>query len=309
MEAVRQGLVVASSHGGEYQVDLGQTSLSCRLRGRLKDVTGNRLTHLAVGDRVTVRPSSLEPERGSIESVAPRTSELSRGRPGKPPQLIVANIDQLVVVVSCGEPELSLARVDRFLALAGSAGVPALIVLNKTDLDEDGEVLAEVQAIYPPLGVAVLPTCAVEGRGLKALDRTLTGRISAVVGPSGAGKSSLLNGLNPGYQLRTGEVMDIGKGRHTTTSTRLLPLDRGGWVADTPGIKTVALLASRVSPETLDELFPELAARREDCRFADCRHINEPDCAVRAAARSGEIGASRYASYARLFEELKAEDR
>jgi ribosome biogenesis GTPase len=166
---------------------------------------------------------------------------------------------------------------------------------------------AEVARVYAALDLPVIATSCETGEGLAALDAALRGKLSVVVGPSGAGESSLLNGLNPGYQLRTGEVMDIGKGRHTTTTTRLLPLDRGGWVADTPGIKTVNLLAARVAPEALAEYFPELLPYLDQCRFSDCSHRREPDCAVRAAVEAGVVPATRYDSYVRLFDELRAE--
>jgi len=310
-DELRDGLVVSSGRGGDYEVALctglaatGEV-VSCRLRGRLKTTAGDRLTHLAVGDRVRVLPSAEEPERGRIEEVLPRRSELSRGRPGKPPQLIVVNIDQVVVVTSCAEPELSLHRLDRFLALAAMAEVSAAVVLNKVDLDE-GAARDAVEAVYPPLGITVIATSCASGTGLDALDALLAGRVSVVVGVSGAGKSSLLNALNPGYALRTGEVMAIGKGRHTTTTTRLLPLDSGGWVADTPGIKTVALLASRVDAAGLWTLFPELAPWFGECQFGDCSHRHEPGCAVRRAVADRALVASRYESYVRLFDELQA---
>lgn len=299
------GIVVASAHGGDYAVSANGEISACRMRGRIKTAVGDRLAHLCVGDRVRFFRSPDEPERGRIDLVQPRTSELSRGRPGKPPQLIVANIDQVVVVASTWEPDLSLHRIDRFLTLSAMADVPAIVVLNKIDLDEDGELREEVESVYGPLGITVLCTSAETGEGLGALDDALTGKISAVVGVSGAGKSSLINGLNPGYALRTGEVMDIGKGRHTTTSTRLLPLDRGGWIADTPGIKTVALLASRVTPELLPELFPELEPFVGQCQFNNCSHRSEPGCLVRAGVEAGDIAESRYDSYVRLYEELK----
>lgn len=305
VDSDNSGLVIGSSRGGDYEVARGDARVACRLRKRLKVPATHRLQHVCVGDRVRFEPLPDEPERGTIEEVLPRTSELGRARPGKPSQLIVANIDQLVVVDSVWEPELSLHRLDRFLALAACADVPAVIVLNKIDLDDDQEAQRELKAIYPPLGIAVLPMSCESGKGTKKLDKLLAGKISAVVGVSGAGKSSLLNALNPGYELRTGEVMDIGKGRHTTTTTRLLPLDKGGWVADTPGIKTVQLLASKVDAEGLVMLFPELKPFVGQCRFSNCTHRSEPGCLVKQGVDDGSIAESRYLSYTRLFEELK----
>ncbi|NUP99208.1 MAG: ribosome small subunit-dependent GTPase A [Armatimonadetes bacterium] len=303
------GLVVGSGRGGAYEVAVGDELLACSLRGRLKLATGGRLEQLAVGDEVTCRRSLDEPERGVIETVLPRRSQLGRGRPGKPPQIIAANLDQVMVVVAVAEPDLSLHAVDRFLAIAATASLPATIVLNKHDLEPTGEIAALVAEIYEPLGVVVLATSIVSGQGLESFAAALTGRVSVVIGPSGAGKSSLLNAVNPGYQLRTGEVMSIGKGRHTTTSSRLLPLDRGGYVADTPGIKTLQLIDGAVEPAGLQDLFPEIGSRSEGCRFADCTHRAEPDCAVQEAVELGEVAPSRYDSYLVLYGELEAGSR
>lgn len=300
------GLVIGSGRGGEYLVHAGTEALSCRLRGRLKAATGERLDRLAVGDRVEARRSLDEPDRGVIETVLPRTNVLGRGRAGKPPQVIAANLDQVVIVLSTWLPDFTFHTVDRYLAVAAASEIPALVIINKCDLDRGGAVLREVEQVYRPLAVPVLGTSAAESIGLRELSAWLAGRVSAVIGPSGAGKSSLLNAVNPGYALRTGAVMSIGKGRHTTTESRLLPLDSGGWVADTPGIKTIQLIDGAVAPEELQTLFPELEGLADECRFADCTHRTEPGCRVDAAVAEGRVARSRYDSYRRLFEELEA---
>lgn len=299
------GLVVGSGRGGDYDVYcLGET-IACRLRGRVKFATGGRLDQLAVGDKVMFQRSADEPERGMIEEVLPRTSQVGRGRPGKPPQIIAANLEQLVIVVSVCQPDLSLHALDRFIAIAESSDVPPRIVLNKVDLEPTETIAEAVAEIYEPLEYVLLETSAKAGIGMDAFAALLQDRISAIVGPSGAGKSSLLNTMQPGLRLRTGEVMDIGKGRHTTTDSRLLPLDQGGWVADTPGIKTLQIVDGLVDPRELQELFPEFAPYLGQCRFADCTHRSEPDCVIQDAVGE-DIAPSRYDSYTRLYEELDA---
>ena len=300
-----QGLVVGSGRGGDYDVAVPGDLVACRLRGRIKLATGDRLDQLAVGDQVIFRRSQDEPERGMIEEVLPRTSQVGRGRPGKPPQVIAANLDQLVVVMSTITPSVSLHALDRFIAIAESANVTPRIILNKADLEPTDTIVDSVAEIYDPLGYEVLATSTATRRGLDAFAALLQDRISAIVGPSGVGKSSLLNAMQPGLQLRTGEVMEMGKGRHTTTDSRLLPLDQGGWVADTPGIKTLQLVDGLVDPRALQEYFPEFEPYLGECRFADCTHRNEPDCVVQEAV-GDDIAPSRYDSYVRLYDELDA---
>ncbi len=303
-----QGLVIGSGRGGDYDIHLGDETVACRLRGRIKLATGDRLEQLAVGDQVIIRRLADEPERGVIEEVLARRSQVGRGRPGKPPQLIAANLDQLVIVVATCQPDLSLHALDRFLAIAACADMPSRIVLNKADLEPTGQIVEAVSDIYDPLGCPVLATSTVTGDGMTDFAELLRDRVSAIVGPSGAGKSSLLNAIQPGLRLRTGEVMGIGKGRHTTTDSRLVPLERGGWVADTPGIKTLQLVDGLVDPRGLQELFPEFVPLLGECRFADCSHRSEPDCAVQDEVGES-IAPSRYDSYVKLYFEVETAAR
>lgn len=302
------GLVVGSGRGGDYEVRAGDRALACRLRGRLKIAEADHLNHLTVGDEVVVRASLDEPERGLIEEVRPRRSYIGRGRPDKAPQIIAANVDQVMVVVACQQPLCSLHTIDRFLAIAASTAMPARLVLNKCDLDPTGEIQEAIEDIYEPLELPVLCTSVLTAQGLTDFAAALADRITVIIGPSGAGKSSLLNAVNPGYQLATGEVMSIGKGRHTTTGSRLLPLDCGGFVADTPGIKTLQIIDGLVTPLALARLFPEMLPFVGRCRFNDCSHRSEPDCAVQDEVGES-IAPSRYESYLILYEEVVAATR
>jgi len=307
-DARLEGLVIGSGRGGDYDVHLGDDMVTCRLRGKVKLATGDRLEQLAVGDQVVLRRLADEPERGVIEEVLPRRSQVGRGRPGKAPQIIAANLDQLVIVVATCQPDLSLHALDRFIAIAASADMPSQVVLNKVDLDRTGLIADTVCEIYDPLDEPVLCTSVSSGEGIDGFAALLQDKVSAIVGPSGAGKSSLLNAIQPGLKLRTGEVMDIGKGRHTTTDSRLLPLDHGGWVADTPGIKTLQLVDGLVDPRELQELFPEFVPFLGQCRFADCSHRSEPDCVIQDEVGES-IAPSRYESYVKLYFEVETAAR
>lgn len=295
--------IVRRAAGGVYEVELeGGEVVDAVLRGRLKleQRTGDRVV---AGDRVEVKRHA----DGSItiESVRQRASELARrapGRGGRRAKVIVANVDQLVVVFAAAHPEPRLRMLDRFLVLAEANELPAVVVVNKVDLVDEAEARARF-ADYETAGYPVLYTSTVDARGLDELREVLCGRTSALAGPSGVGKSSLLNALEPGLGLRTAEISEaVRKGRHTTVTAELVPLRCGGYVADTPGLREVGLWG--VPLEELDLCFPEFRPYRGECRFGgSCTHIHEPGCAVRAAVEAGEVSAARYESYRALREE------
>lgn len=296
--------VVLSVVGGVYVVELeGGRVLEASLRGRLKQErrTGDRVV---AGDRVGV---AVTGEEAVIESVAERSSELARRAPGgRGAKVIVANVDQVVAVFSAARPEPHTGMLDRFLVLAEANRLPALIVVNKTELVSDvgtssSERYADPFAPYPAAGYEVLRTSAKTGLGVAELRDRLCGRESVLTGPSGVGKSSLLNLVQPGLGLRIGDVSEsVGKGRHTTVAALLIPLECGGYVADTPGLRELGLWG--VEPEELRDCFPEFRDRAHGCRFgSSCTHTHEPDCAVRDAVAAGQVDAVRYASYERLL--------
>ena len=291
------GLLIRSQ-SGFFTVQTESGLLTCHLRGRLKQ--GPRLGDIAaVGDRVQV--TSAADGEGMIESIEPRTSSLVRLDPrpqGIYQQVLLANADQVVFVFACANPSPHLRMLDRFLVIAEKQELPALIVANKIDLV--GQAQAEALfGLYPPIGYPVLYTCARTGQGVEQLRQHLAGKITALAGPSGAGKSSLLNAVQPGLGLAVREVSAaLGKGRHTTTVRQLFPLEGGGFVADTPGLRSLALWDTE--PEELDGYFPELAPLVEHCPFNDCTHKSEPGCAVRAAVAAGKVKPQRYESYLRL---------
>ncbi len=268
------------------------------MRGRLKK--GRHIGDLAsIGDRVQV--SRQLDGSGSIEEVLPRQKALVRLDPrpqGVYQQVLLANPDQAVFVFACARPSPHLRMLDRFLVIAEKQKLPAAIVANKIDL-VGREHAVEIFGFYPHLGYPVLYTCAKTGEGVEELRFLLTGKVSALAGPSGVGKSSLLNAVQPGLGLAVREISEaFKKGRHATTVRQLFPLDGGGYVADMPGMRSLALWDTE--PEELEAYFPELAPLVAHCQFSDCTHKSEPGCAVRAAVETGEVSPERYDSYLRL---------
>lgn len=285
----QSGFLTVATDTGEY---------TCRLRGRLKQ--GEQEGDIvAVGDRVTITPD--EDGRGVIESIHERTAEFSRMRSGikrEFRQILLANPDQIVAVFACAQPEPSLRMLDRFLVIAEKQAVEAVVVANKVDLvtPEHARALFE---IYTQLGYPVVYTSAQTGQGVAQLREHLKGKLSALTGPSGVGKSSLLNAIQPDLGLHVRTVSEsTSKGRHTTRVRELFPLELGGYVADTPGIRSLALWDTE--PEELDAYFVEMRELVADCQFSDCTHTHEPGCAVLAAVETGEVARERYNSYLRL---------
>jgi ribosome biogenesis GTPase len=291
------GLIVRSQ-SGFFTVQTESGVRTCSLRGRLKQ--GKHVGDLAaVGDRVQV---TRQPDgTGTIESVEARTRSLVRLDPrpqGVYQQVLLANPDQAVFVFACADPSPHLRMLDRFLVIAEKQEIPAFIVANKVDLAGQEQAQA-LFGIYPALGYPVLYTSATTGAGVEELRKRLAGRVSALAGPSGVGKSSLLNAVQPGLGLAvSGISAAFHKGRHTTTARELFALDGGGYVADTPGLRSLALWDTE--PEELDGYFREIAPLVAQCQFNDCNHKTEPGCAVRAAVEAGTVSPERYDSYLRL---------
>ncbi len=299
-----QGRVIRA-RTGFYDVQYGDIVLRCTLRGALKrkrrSETGRRLyaDPVAVGDRVVF--TQLDEEEGVVEDILPRETKFSRqyaGKHGDIEQVIVANAHQIVAVVSTLMPPLNFRTLDRFLILAEAGDMEAVICLNKLDLVDatQSEEFSDAFVNYEKLGYQVLYTSINVPESLEGLRHMLTDKFSVVIGASGVGKSSLLNALQPNLGLRTGEVgLKTQKGRHTTTLVELFALDFGGEVADTPGIREVGLWG--VDTENLEYYFPEMKPYLGNCKYNDCAHVAEPDCAVQDAVEAGEIHAERYRSY------------
>lgn len=289
------GLIVRAQ-SGFFTVETGEGAVVCGLRGRLKQ--GRHDGDLAaVGDRVRI--TRLADGSGVIEEVEERKQAIVRLDPrprGFYQQVLLANCDQAVFVFACAQPNPKLRMLDRFLVIAEKQSIPATIVANKIDLVDDPK---KIFGLYEPLGYRVIYTSAESGAGVDELREALAKKISALAGPSGAGKSSLLNALQPGLGLAVNEISAaLNKGKHTTVARQLIPLAGGGYMADTPGWKSLALWDTE--PEEMDAYFPELAPLVAECQFSDCSHTHEPGCAVLAALKAGKIHPERYDSYLRL---------
>jgi ribosome biogenesis GTPase len=292
---VLPGLIVRAQ-SGFFEVATERGPIVCQLRGKLKrgPRTGDAA---ALGDRVRI--ILLDDGTGTIETVEPRRSVLSRQAPGrKAEQVIVANPDQMVFVLACADPDPNFRMLDRLLVVAEREGIPARVCANKIDLVVERAARAEFDE-YQQLGYPVHYTSAVSGKGIRDLRRALVGKLSVFAGPSGVGKSSLLNAIQPGLGLHTREVsQNTGKGTHTTVVPELMALDAGGYVADTPGLRAFALWD--IEPEEVDGYFPELRHLVPECAFNDCTHLHEPGCAVIAAVERGQVSPERYDSYCRI---------
>jgi ribosome biogenesis GTPase len=291
------GLVIRSQ-SGFFTVETNAGEYICKLRGRL--LKGRRRGDVvAVGDRVQFTP--VEHNTGMIEEVEPRKSMFSRLSPepqGEYEQILIANPDEIVLVFSCDKPAPRFGMLDRFLVIAEKNGVPAAIIANKTDL-VDIEQRENMFNRYSSLGYPVIFTSVKTEHGIETFKDQLQGKISLLTGPSGVGKSSLLNAIQPDLGLQVRQVSQTtSKGRHTTVVRELFPLEEGGYVADTPGLKALALFD--IEPEELDAYFPEIKSRVAQCAFSNCTHVHEPKCAVREAVMSGDIHLDRYQSYVRI---------
>jgi ribosome biogenesis GTPase len=298
-----QGLITKST-GSWYQVQTpDKKRYDCRIKGifRIKGITTTN--PLAVGDVVDF---DLEPEQqtGVITNLQQRKNYIIRKsiNLSKQGQIIAANLDQALLVVTLASPRTSLGFIDRFLVTAEAYDIPAKLVYNKLDLfsDEGLEILADYKAIYENIGYPCYEVSALEGTNMGQVQDLLKDKVTLFSGHSGVGKSSLINALLPDLELRTSEVSEWSdKGTHTTTFAEMFELPQGGFIIDTPGIRELGVID--IEKHELGRYFPEMRSRMHNCRFNNCRHINEPGCAVLAALENGEIELSRYESYLSIY--------
>jgi len=295
-----EGIVIQAS-SGLFQVETACGVIECMARA------GADPGAIVPGDRVLITPQPAG--RGVIESLIPRTTRFSRKVAGRrqDEQVIAANLDQVVIVLAAAEPPFKETTLDRYLAAAEHCRLDAVVCINKVDLapDVDADSAHDLPGraeVYTRIGYPVIMTSATTGSGIGPLRQALEGRVSALVGPSGVGKSSLICAVSPGVSLDTGEISaSTGKGRHTTTCSRLIKLDNGGYVADTPGMREFGF--HQISRDELAWCFREFRPHAQSCRFADCRHVKEPGCGVRKAVEQGQVSRSRYEHYVRLMGE------
>lgn len=293
---------VVRAHGNNLIVHADDRMFQCVLRGKFKLEKGTQRMPVCVGDYVLI--NTLDNENGAIEEVLPRESKLSRRAVSNVPleQVMVANLDQMVAVFATETPRLNLRMLDRLLVSAEKERLESAVCINKCDL-VNIENLEEIRTLYNRIGYRVVLTSAISRIGLVQFCDVLKDKTSVLTGPSGVGKSTLLNEIQPRLQLRTLETSTkTRKGQHATTFVQLIPLSFGGYVVDTPGLRQLSLWD--ISRRELDGFFPEMRGLIDQCRFSDCYHVKEPDCAVRKAVEDGQIDERRYDSYLRIFESL-----
>ena len=304
MAELQQGRVVRVD-AKVCHVELDGEVLLAAPRGALFERLDGVKNPVAVGDWVRVDPTT---DPASLVDVLPRRNTLSRTASSHDPreQVLVANVDQVMLFASVNKPRFSSNRTDRILAACEWNDIPPVLVLNKIDLDKKGR-LAEIRETYSSIPIELVETCATDGRGIDQVAALLKDKVTVLYGPSGAGKSTTLNTIQPGLNLKVGKISaHWEQGRHTTTHSRLLHLDLGGWVIDTPGIRVFRLHG--VHKSQLRDLFPEFRRYQADCRYPNCTHDHEPDCAVLDALEEGEIAQTRYMSYLELLVEAAPDD-
>lgn len=302
---LRRGVVVAM-RGLYADVDDGARVWPCTIRRVLRTRLIDERHPVTIGDHVRFHVDTESEgvvQEGVIEAVDARRGQLRR-RVQRRVHTMVANVDNAIIVSSAAEPPPKAHLIDRYIVASLAGDITPVICMNKIDLDGDG-LAGGMLDRYTALGCLTVRTSALTGRGIDELREVLKDRASVIAGQSGVGKSALLNAVQPGLNLRVGDVSaQTSKGRHTTTQATLIRLNVGGYVVDTPGVRSFDV--SIVPRPEFEKFFVEFPRFVADCRFPDCTHTHETDCAVKQAVGRGEIHPERYASYVRMFEELPA---
>lgn len=312
-QALQSGIVV-TVRGLICEVDDGQRLWACTVRGMVRTRLIDERASVTVGDRVRFAPVAHGEEQGRtvsesrdlpegvIEDVEPRRSVLERQYERRV-QVIAANVDLVVIVMAADQPTLRPHLIDRYLVAVHKGGMRPAICINKADLDVESQAQVVVER-YRGLGYKAFFTCVPENRGLDELRELLAGQTSTLVGPSGVGKSSLLNAIEPGFALKVGTLTDLSRGRHTTTTARLLRWSFGGYVVDTPGLRQFELAS--VDAQEVEAYFKEFVDLIQQCKYPNCSHTHEANCAIKAAVDDGRITPERYDSFCKMYEECAA---
>lgn len=283
--------IITKGVGGNYYVDIGSKIIECRARGlfRLKNIKP------LVGDKVLIRITEEDEDMGYIEEIKERTSEIKR-----PP---VANAQQLVIIFSVKNPEPSFILLDKLLIAAKSNNLNPVICINKSDLANEEEK-ENILNIFKNTGYKIIFTSKYDEDSLQNLKDILKDRLNVFSGPSGVGKSSLMNAIEPGFYLETGEISDkLKRGRHTTRHAEIFKLSFGGYAVDTPGFSSFEL--EGIDEYSLKSYYPEIVKYDDGCKFLDCLHYKEPGCMIKEAVNSDLISRVRYNNYIKLLEQIK----
>jgi ribosome biogenesis GTPase len=302
---LEKGLVIKST-GSWYTVRKDGEYVACKLKGRLRNGEFKSTSPVVAGDRVIL-------ERGTqgewlIGDIEPRRNYLIRksANLSKQSHIIAANVDMALLVVTLRMPETPMEFIDRFLVAAEAYRIPVCLIFNKMDLytGEETEKISQMGEVYRKIGYQTIETSASEKVGTDTLKQMIQGKISVMAGLSGVGKSSLIHAVNPDLHVRIGDISEYHRsGKHTTTFAEMLETGNNGYIIDTPGIKGFGLI--HIEKQELYHFFPEIFKTASQCSFYNCRHISEPGCAVREAAKSGEISSGRYHSYLNMMEDTQ----
>jgi ribosome biogenesis GTPase len=299
--------IVIKSTGSWYNVRIGNNIIQCRVKGKIK-LDDLKLTNpIAVGDVVTVEMEAVE-NVGNIVAIQPRKNYIVRQSPRKKHLLhfMASNVDQVLLIVTLKNPNLKLGFIDRFLLMTEPYNIPVIIVFNKADIygEEDMVLFTYLKNVYEKIGYTVLLSSSENQTGISDVRDALKDKTTLVGGQSGVGKSTLINAIQPGLVLRTEEISDFsGKGQHTTTFAEMFDLDFGGHIIDSPGIKTLGF--SHLEIKDVSHNFKEFFVISKDCKFANCKHINEPKCAVKDAVENETIAPFRYQNYLSVIDEIE----
>jgi len=301
--------IVIKSTGSWYEVQLENGDIiPCRIQGKFRLGTLKLTNPVAVGDSVKVNIEGEEDTVGTIRSINDRKNYVLRQSPRKKHfvHIIAANIDQAICIVSLHQPKIKVGFIDRFLLMTEPYEIPVTIIFNKSDLneEEDQEYLTYLRTVYENIGYKTLLTSSETNEGIEELKNLLEDKLSLVAGQSGVGKSTLVNTLAPELELRTQEVSDYsGKGQHTTTFAEIFSLPDGGQIIDTPGIKTLGF--NYLEEMDVAHNFREFFHLSQNCKYGDCMHRNEPNCAVKEALEEGKIAPMRYDNYLTILKEIE----
>ena len=303
---MQKGTVIKST-GSWYQVQFDDDSIKqCRIIGKFR-LNGQKLTNpVAVGDQVMVEAENEE--RGIIKEILPRRNCVIRQSPRKKHHLhlMASNIDQAILIMTIINPNLKQGFIDRFLIMTETYDIPVTIVFNKSDTygEEELSVYEYLKEIYEVIGYQVFLVSALSGEGTEPLKALLKDKTSLISGQSGVGKSTLINAIESNLNIRTEEISDYsGKGTHTTTFAQMHPLSFGGRIIDTPGIKLLSF--NNLEPMDVAHNFREFFKASKSCKFADCTHRNEPDCAIKEEMEKGLISELRYMNYLQILKEIE----
>ena len=305
LQGMQEGIVYRST-GSWYSVKAGSKFYQCRIKGKIR-LQGIKSTNpVAVGDRIHFEPDPKQPEQGVIHEILDRKNYIIRRSVNlsKQTHIIAANIDQAFLLVTVNNPVTTYTFIDRFLAAAAAYRIPVVLLFNKIDSysNEEQQTLEKMQAIYTAIGYETHFISALEKEGIGDLKQAMNGKVSMFSGHSGVGKSTLANAISPELQLKTASVSTAhAQGQHTTTFAEMFDLDSGIRIIDTPGIRGFGVVD--MSPTELADYFLEFLSLQELCKFHNCLHVEEPDCAIKAAVENGAIATSRYTSYLQLLEE------